>query len=168
MNGTGDSRRPGVYALSGKDDLRVFEEASGIKYEPESGTVTIQMAVYEANEDAKMELRFRPTAWLKLDEGMLLGIGQAPRKRNERSTGYPYVVRGKDQFAFRNMGKSKQVGDVITFEGKLGVHATDYPGWPAEQTLVLLRLGPGVIFVDSHPDNPMEVVNAADLSLAQR
>src|SRR5438094_9152313 len=110
MNGTGDSRRPGVYALSGKDDLRVFEEAAGIKYEAESGIVTIQMAVHEPNEDAKMELRFRPTAWLKLDEGMLLGIGQAPRKRNERSTGYPYVSRGNDHSALRHMGHRNQRG----------------------------------------------------------
>src|SRR5207249_2428998 len=125
MSWTTDGRQPGVYLLSDEEPIRVFQQASGLVYEAASGIVVIQMAVYEPDEGGKSRLKFRPTAWLKLEEGMMLGLGHAPRKRDETSKGYPYVVRGKDQFVFR-LGHSKPVGDVITFEGKIGVQANDY------------------------------------------
>jgi hypothetical protein len=43
--------------------------------------------------------------------------------------------------------------------------AQDYPGWPAEQILLLLRLGSGVIFVDSNMDQPMEIATERQKSV---
>jgi hypothetical protein len=151
------SRRPGVFVLSGEDDLRVFDQASGIEYEAESGVVIIQTVVYVEKEGNKAELTFKPAAWLKLEKGMLVGLGHAPRRQEEPSAAQPYVVRGKDRFEFRNAGNISRDRDVITFRHQLRRQVADYPGWPQDQILYLLRLGPGVILVDSNSDRPMEI-----------
>lgn len=152
-----DSRRPGAFALSAVDDLRVFDQASGIEYEADSGVVIVQTVVYEEKEGNRSELMFKPAAWLKLEKGMLVGLGHAPRRQQEPSVVQPYLVRGKDRFEFRNAGKFSREKDVITFRTQLQRQVADYPGWPHEQILYLLRLGPGVIFVDSNSNRPMEV-----------
>ena len=77
MSWTTDGRQPGVYLLSDEEPIRVFQQASGLVYEAASGIVVIQMAVYEPDEGGKSRLKFRPTAWLKLEEGMMLGLGYA-------------------------------------------------------------------------------------------
>jgi hypothetical protein len=162
----GDSRRPGVFVLSGTNDIQVFDQGSGIEYDAVSQVVTIHTVIYEGNESGKAELKFKPAAWLKLEEGMLVGIGRSPRRQQEASADRPYLVRGQERFDFgRARGFSPPDGDVITFRQQLKPQAQDYPGWPAEQILLLLRLGSGVIFVDSNMDQPMEIATERQKSV---
>jgi len=153
-----EGRRPGVFVLSGTNDVQVFEQGSGVEYDVGSRVVTIQTVTYVADESGKAQLKFKPAAWLKLEEGMMLGLGHSPRRQSTPSADRPYLLRGQDRFDFGRFRGFSRLDDVITFREPLKPQTQDYPGWPPDQIIYLMRLGRGVIFVDSNMNEPMEIV----------
>lgn len=157
-----DSRHPGVFVLSGKNDHRIFDLGSSIDYDPQAGLVIVQTVIYsEDPESGKPKLTMKPVAWLKLEEGMVVGLGQGSTStlRSEQ----PYLMRGKERFNFRPGKREFSLNrDVITLREELKTHVIEWPGWPEKQIAYLIRLGLGLIYVDSNSDRPMNVGPPAD------
>jgi hypothetical protein len=147
-----DARDPriGAFVVRG-DELRTFEDASIIRYEAASGIVVIETAM-----PGGQPTKFEPAAWFKLEEGMLVGLGTDLRHHEKQPAEKPHLLLRGRWFSFGRARHYGLAGDVVTFQERV-TPLTEYSGWPAEQIVYLLRLGPGDIFVDTNGDRPMEL-----------
>jgi hypothetical protein len=167
MSGPYRDPRPGVFLLRGEATI-AFRQGSMIEYEAASGIVTVKTAVHrETSLTQTSPYGFEPAAWFMLEEGMLVSFANEPHQLTGPVPDRPYILRGGRYFGF-GRARSFSIGsDVVIFEDRPTPLAED-PGWPQQQIVYLLRLGPGVIFVDGHADRPMEVGVESAVPLVSR